>query len=251
MPIETRCNGCGKLLRVADEHAGKQARCPGCGNVYAVPNLQAAAPNPAPIITPAPGTSFRIETSNLPPQWYMKTPEGQIYGPATREQLCSWAGEGRVSGDCFLREGERGPWQTADVIFPTLRAPRTRATAASTGGGYAARPRGQTTATNPYTAPQAYAAPQAFSATGYREAHRGGLILTFALLGWFVCPIFAVVAWSMGSEDLGKIRRGQMDPAGQGLTQAGQILGMIQSILFLIGLGFMFLMCMIGALSDM
>lgn len=251
MSIETRCHGCGKLLRVADEHAGKQARCPGCGFIYDVPQPQPAAPDAVAISTPATGSSFRIETSSLPPQWYMKTPEGQIYGPATREQLGGWAGEGRISGDCFLREGERGAWQTADVIFPTLRAPRTRATAASTGGGYAARPRGQYGTPNPYVAPQTYAAPQAFAATGYREPHRGGLILTFALLGWFVCPIFAVVAWSMGSEDLSKIRRGQMDPAGQGLTQAGQVLGMIQSILFLMGLGFIFLMCVFGALSEM
>jgi hypothetical protein len=74
-------------------------------------------------------------------------------------------------------------------------------------------------------------------------------VLTFALLGWFVCPIFAVAAWSMGSEDLHKIRRGQMDSSGLGLTQAGQILGMIETILFLVGLALMLLGCLIGAVS--
>src|SRR5687767_1165236 len=37
MPIETSCQGCGRLLRVADEHAGKLARCPHCQTIYNVP----------------------------------------------------------------------------------------------------------------------------------------------------------------------------------------------------------------------
>ena len=36
MPIEFRCPGCGKLLRTADETAGKQAKCPQCGAVMTI-----------------------------------------------------------------------------------------------------------------------------------------------------------------------------------------------------------------------
>lgn len=43
MPIEFRCHQCGKLLRVGDETAGKQAKCPSCGSVQAIP---AASPAP-------------------------------------------------------------------------------------------------------------------------------------------------------------------------------------------------------------
>jgi hypothetical protein len=244
MPIESSCQGCGKLLRVADEHAGKHARCPGCGHVYSVPTSTAASN-----AVPSAESSRELSSWNSPTAavWHMKTPEGQIYGPVSREQLGQWAGEGRISGDCFVRQGERGSWQTADTIFPTLRTPRTRATAASTGGGYAARPRPHQHAVpyNPYAATPHYA--QRGYATGYQEPHRGGMILTFALLGWFLCPIFAVVAWSMGAEDLRKIQLGRMDPSGQGLTQAGHILGMIQSILMLISFGGLFLLCLIGA----
>ncbi len=243
MPIETRCQGCDKLLRVADEHAGKHARCPGCGHIYTVPLTSAA-----PAATPQPLADASTWTTSNTALWHMKTPEGQIYGPVSREQLGQWAGEGRISRDCFVRQGERGNWQSAEMLFPTLHAPRTRATAASTGGGYAAHPRNYqpVAAQRPYTPPSSYGAPRAYAA-GYREPHRGSLVLTFALLGWFLCPIFAVVAWSMGTEDLRKIRLGQMDPEGQGLTQAGQILGMIQSIILLISLAGIFFMCLVGA----
>lgn len=37
MPIEFRCTQCGRLLRTADDAAGKEARCPECGAVVPVP----------------------------------------------------------------------------------------------------------------------------------------------------------------------------------------------------------------------
>ncbi len=37
MPIETNCSGCGRLLRVPDTQAGKQARCPQCDAVFTIP----------------------------------------------------------------------------------------------------------------------------------------------------------------------------------------------------------------------
>jgi len=37
MPIETRCANCGRILSIAEEHAGKEARCPACGTEYTVP----------------------------------------------------------------------------------------------------------------------------------------------------------------------------------------------------------------------
>jgi hypothetical protein len=49
------------------------------------------------------------------------------------------------------------------------------------------------------------------------------------------CPIFGLFAWTMGSADLREMRLGRMDPSGMGLTQAGQIIGMIHSILVIVG----------------
>lgn len=66
------------------------------------------------------------------------------------------------------------------------------------------------------------------------EPHRGAMILIFGLLGLLFCPLFAIAAWLMGGADMNKIRAGQMDRAGEGLTQVGYILGIIGSILLVI-----------------
>ena len=70
-------------------------------------------------------------------------------------------------------------------------------------------------------------------------AHRGGLILTLAILGWAICPVFGPFAWAMGNSDLHAMRMGRMDPSGQQLTQAGMTLGIIQTII--VGLGIFFI----------
>lgn len=58
MPIEFLCTQCGKMLRVPDGSAGKQAKCPQCGAVLPIPS-EAAAPAgaispPPPPLAPAP-----------------------------------------------------------------------------------------------------------------------------------------------------------------------------------------------------
>jgi hypothetical protein len=68
------------------------------------------------------------------------------------------------------------------------------------------------------------------------EPHRGGTILTLGIIGVVCCGICAVIAWVMGSGDMKKINAGVMDPSGKGLTQAGMILGIIGTILWIIGM---------------
>jgi hypothetical protein len=65
--------------------------------------------------------------------------------------------------------------------------------------------------------------------------HRGVLILVLGILGIF-CLITAIAAWIMGKGDLAAMDAGQMDPSGRGLTSAGKILGMIFTILAIVGL---------------
>ena len=53
MPIQFRCSVCGKLLRVGDEAAGRQAKCPVCQTAQAIPSRSppadyAIAPEPNP-----------------------------------------------------------------------------------------------------------------------------------------------------------------------------------------------------------
>ena len=61
------------------------------------------------------------------------------------------------------------------------------------------------------------------------------MILVFGILGWvFTCPIFSVMAWVMGASDLREMRSGRMDTRGMGVTQAGHILGLIYTLLWII-----------------
>ena len=67
------------------------------------------------------------------------------------------------------------------------------------------------------------------------EPHRGALILVLGILGLVFCAFCAPFAWFLGNEDLAKMRAGTMDPEGEGLTQAGRIMGIIGTVLILIG----------------
>ena len=207
MPIEVRCEGCGRTLRVADEHAGKALRCPACNHISTAP--AAGGSPPGDLAPPA-------------ARWHMRTPEGQTYGPVDEEELARWAREGRLAGDCELASSAAGPWQPATVKFPALRRP-------------APEPIRTPVVPPAYTPTFQAPSPFAPSATGpanrYLVPHRGGLILVLGLLGFIVgCPIFSLMAWVMGSGDLREIRSGRMDPSGEALTRAGQILGMLVAI---------------------
>jgi hypothetical protein len=79
--------------------------------------------------------------------------------------------------------------------------------------------------------------------------HRGGLILALGLIGVTVCGFVAPFAWVMGNTDLAEIRSGRMDRDGEGMTRAGQILGIIGTILLVLSFcfGALFFMSIIGA----
>jgi hypothetical protein len=77
------------------------------------------------------------------------------------------------------------------------------------------------------------------------QPHRGNLILVLGILslvalgGFAVMPVLfnligvvlGVVAWVMGNRDLGRIMRGDIDPAGQSNTKAGRNCGIIGTTL--------------------
>jgi hypothetical protein len=220
MPIEMSCP-CGQLLRVGDEHAGKQARCPICGTVSTVVAPSANVNEVQP---------FRYEDASTlapaPQTWSMQTPEGRIYGPVTKAEMDRWVSEGRVSADCRL-EGGDGHWTSADKRYPVL-SPKPTPTAGTssqfTDSSFRSSAHPVTTAVGPQSSSQ------------YVQPHRGPLILILGIVSWVMgCPIFGIVAWVMGSADLREMRMGRMDQAGMGLTQAGYILGMIHAMLFIVG----------------
>lgn len=63
------------------------------------------------------------------------------------------------------------------------------------------------------------------------QPHRGGLALAFGILAWATCPLFGIAAWAIAAQDLRAMRAGEMDPAGEGLTRAGLILGAINVVI--------------------
>jgi hypothetical protein len=68
------------------------------------------------------------------------------------------------------------------------------------------------------------------------------MILVFGILGLVVCMPLGIVAWVMGSGDLKKMDAGLMDPEGRGITQAGKIIGMVATILTIVGIALWFLL---------
>jgi LSD1 subclass zinc finger protein len=66
------------------------------------------------------------------------------------------------------------------------------------------------------------------------EPHRGGMVLALGIVG-IVVPLLggpcAIIAWVMGQRDRVKIHDRVMDPAGEGLTLAGWICGIIGTVL--------------------
>ena len=219
MPIESVCGGCSAVLRVSEEYAGKQAKCPDCGAVYTVPVSTSAARQ---------DDMFRAQPVVPPPDhsWYLQTADRRVFGPITRSALDDWAREGRINDTCLIREGDGG-WTSPRAIYPQLLQPEIG---------------------NPF--PSSTTAPVVAPSQAWAVPHRGGLILGLGLAGLLVnCPILSVMAWVMGSGDLEEIRRGRMDPSGQGATQAGRILGIIITCLWLVGvlaLFFFFLVALIA-----
>jgi len=85
-------------------------------------------------------------------------------------------------------------------------------------------------------------------ATGLK-AHRGGMILTFGILGIVCCIIFGILAWVMGDGDLKEMAAGRMDPSGEGLTKAGKILGIVGCVLAILGMVIAMATGALGALA--
>lgn len=73
MPIEFRCNQCHRLLRVAEETAGKQARCPECEALTQIPDRASASAfgaSPTPPLgpeSPWPGSTAEAPTGSSAP----------------------------------------------------------------------------------------------------------------------------------------------------------------------------------------
>jgi len=221
MAIETHCQGCQKLLRVADEHAGKPARCPGCGTIYTVPSGTSLSGFSSGSAYPSTASAAMPSQWSQPKsheRWLLKTADGLSFGPVPREELDRWLTEGRITPQAQVKQEGGFTWLPATQVYPQLQV--------------AAHP-----ASNPFadsmTAPNPYAPPAGGAynwPTGtrrYREQHRGGAILAMAVVGIFICGFLTIAAFVMAIIDLNKMNKGTMDPSGKGLTIAGLVIASI------------------------
>lgn len=81
---------------------------------------------------------------------------------------------------------------------------------------------------------------------GAMQPHRGVLILVLGILGIVLCVICGIVAWVMANADLRQMAAGQMDPAGEGMTKAGKVCGIISVVLGCLGLLWVLFVIVLG-----
>jgi hypothetical protein len=146
--------------------------------------------------------------------------------------LDAWVEQGRVTPESSVMADGEATWRLARDVFARWSAalPRPQRTPA-----HLVPPAVPPAGDNPYTTPAApFPGVWTEGRSFYRRPHRGGLILTFSILGWVICVFFGVAAWIMGNSDLKQMRAGLMDNSGYGLTQAGMIIGMIQTVLCIV-----------------
>lgn len=203
-------------LRVSDEHAGKLAKCPQCQTVYTVPSSpQAVALGAGAISTSGASAADR---------WHMKTTDGLTFGPVSKQELDRWLSEGRILATSqILHEGD-GQWVWAGQVYPQLQ----NFTADSP-----FKTVGTADGQNPYASPNVFA-PGYYGGRPFLEAHRGGAILTMAILSLVLCSVLAIPAFIMAIIDLAKMQRGTMDPSGKGLTIAGLVISCIPMLIFIL-----------------
>lgn len=118
MPIDSKCSGCGKTLRVNDEFVGRKARCPACGNVYVVgegsTNLSVANPNPsfevAETAYVAPGIASDSTSQPLADSWSsLPTSPSQLDAPSERN---------------LVQQPNATPEQWSGVVSPQSELPQ-------------------------------------------------------------------------------------------------------------------------------
>jgi hypothetical protein len=81
------------------------------------------------------------------------------------------------------------------------------------------------------------------------KPHRATLILVLGVLSLIFCQFLGIAAWLMGNADLKEIAAGTMDPSGKDMTNIGRILGIISTVLLIIGVVAVILLMLLGGLG--
>jgi predicted Zn finger-like uncharacterized protein len=236
MTLIIDCPSCQRKLRVPNDLLGLKVKCPSCATTFTAGETPSAAPPPPPppppepmpsgalggepaplgsADAPEPAPSPPTAPSSSPPAWSSDEPSPAAGAaeptsppsspspqprpddrpcPSCRQSIPVEATRCRFCGEPVSREEEDDrPWERP---YRNLRRDA--------------------------------------------EPHRGTLVLVFGILSIvlgmsYIVSLVAlpmgIAAWVMGQRDLARMRRNEMDPQGEGSTQAGWICGIIGTVI--------------------
>ena len=223
MPVIVACPSCGGKLRVADALRGQRVRCPACNHTFD----SAAVSDPPPPAPPAP--------QNLPLQLSLDDPFSPP-GPAPSGETGGLFGAVELKRS--LEEGPssspRAPTSSPPESPPPSEPPRR------------SPPRWSDERRRDWDVPDIRRSQPRRDA----EPDRGAIVLSLGIISLaclmvWCAPIGAILglaAWIMGQTDLRKMKSGQMDDNGRGMTQGGWICGILGVVLN----GLVTLVCGVG-----
>ena len=124
--IRFNCAGCGKLVQVPDEHAGKKGKCPHCQMLMEIPQASAAqaaaAAKAEPTIASSPPTA--CEPAAPPGAWYYAV-SGQRQGPLSAPALAAQIQAGQLPPTVQVWRSGMDNWTPANTLteFQQVAAP--------------------------------------------------------------------------------------------------------------------------------
>jgi hypothetical protein len=124
-------------------------------------------------------------------------------------------------------------------------------------GGYGQQPGGYGQQPGGYGQPGQYGSdpgqwappPQGGYAQQTKDHPRATLVLVLGIVGVLCCSFTAPFAWVMGRRAMQEIDASGGQLTGRGQAQAGFILGILGTVLLVLGLGFLLLAAMFGTIS--
>lgn len=207
MPVIVACPSCGGKLRVSDALLGQRVRCPACNHTFGT------AAEPAPLLTPP-------TPQDLPLQLALDDPSASPPpAPATGTRGLIGAVELTSSQENDPPIASRAPAFPGPERLPSASPRRSP-------------PRWTNEEDNDWEVPDLRRRLPRRDA----EPDRGAVVLSLGIISlagtvvYCAAPLWAIlglIAWIMGRIDLRKMKRGQMDEHGRGMTQAGWICGIL------------------------
>lgn len=84
----------------------------------------------------------------------------------------------------------------------------------------------------------------------YQEDSQATTVLVLGILSLVLCQVLGPIAWVMGNNELAGIDAGLRPPQNRGTAQAGRILGIISTVLMIVGIGVLLFLVAIGLFAS-